>query len=151
LPDDYEIIEPTLRDLGELRKFEKEVFGVDAWPLVDLVAMLTFPSITRLKAVSHGRMAGVIASDLRRQQDLAWIITLGVLPEFRRQGIARALLLACEARISVTRIRLSVRRSNWPAIVLYEAEGYRQVSVWDKYYVDGEDALVLEKIKVSSE
>lgn len=151
MPDDFAILEPTLRDLGELRKFEKEVFGVDAWPLVDLVAMLTFPSITRLKAVINGRMAGLIASDMRRQQDLAWIITLGVLPEFRRQGIARALLLACEARITAKRIRLSVRRSNLSAIALYEAEGYRQVNVWEKYYVDREDALVLEKIKATSE
>lgn len=151
MPDDFAILEPTLRDLGELRKFEKEVFGVDAWPLVDLVAMLTFPSITRLKAVINGRMAGLIASDMRRQQDLAWIITLGVLPEFRRQGIARVLLLACEARITARRIRLSVRRSNLSAIALYEAEGYRQVNVWEKYYVDREDALVLEKIKATSE
>lgn len=151
MPDEYKIVEPTLRDLGELRKFERVCFGVDAWPLVDLVAMLSFPGIIRFKAVSGERIAGVIASDLRRSQNLAWIITLGVLPEFRRQGIARALLQACENRIQVSRIRLSVRRSNWPAISLYAEEGYRQVDVWNKYYVDGEDALILEKIKVSSE
>jgi len=139
----------SLRDLGDLRRFEKECFGVDAWPLVDLLAMLLFPGIIRLKAVSNDCLAGVIAGDLRREQNLAWIVTLGVRPEFRRQGIARALLHACENGLPVKNIRLSVRRSNWPAIQLYENEGYRQVDVWKKYYVDGEDALVLEKINIS--
>lgn len=151
MPDEFEIVTPTLRDLGELRRFENACFGVDAWPLVDLIAMLTFPGIIRLKAVAGSKMAGVIASDLRRGQNLAWIITLGVLPEFRRQGLARMLLRACENRVSVQRIRLSVRRSNWPALSLYQEEGYRQVDTWEKYYVDGEDALVLEKIRISSE
>lgn len=146
---EFEIVEAQLRDLGELRKFEKVCFGVDAWPLIDLVTMLVFPGIVRLKAESNGQMTGVIAGDSRRGHNIAWIVTLGVHPEFRRQGVARALLHACEERLPAKNIRLSVRRSNWPAIALYESEGYRQVDVWRKYYIDGEDALILEKLNVS--
>ena len=90
-------------------------------------------------------MAGFVATDLRRGQDLAWIVTIGVMPEFRRKGIARELLHACEARLKVKAIRLSVRRSNQPAIELYQGEGYTQVDVWGNYYIGGEDALILEK------
>ncbi|MHB8192297.1 MAG: GNAT family N-acetyltransferase [Bellilinea sp.] len=146
---EFEIVDAHLRDLGDLRRLENECFEVDAWPLVDLLAMLMFPGIVRLKAVVDGRLAGIIAGDLRRGQNLAWIVTLGVRPEYRRRGIARALLHACENRLPIKTIKLSVRRSNWPAIQLYENEGYRQVDVWKKYYVDGEDALVLAKINVS--
>ena len=144
-----EIFEANLKDLGEIRRFEKECFGVDAWPLVDLIAMLVFPGIVRLKAVADGLLVGVVAGDVRRSQNRAWIVTLGVRPEYRRKGIARMLLRECEKRLAASTIRLSVRRSNLAAISLYEKEGYRQVDVWEKYYVDREDALVLEKINDS--
>lgn len=145
LTNEFEIVEANLCDLGELRKLERECFELDAWPLIDLIAVLTFPGIIRLKAVVDGKMAGFVASDLRRGEDLAWIVTIGVLPAFRRRGIARELMYACEARLTVKRIRLSVRRNNLPAIELYQTEGYTQVDVWGNYYADGEDALILEK------
>ncbi|MHB0987161.1 MAG: GNAT family N-acetyltransferase [Bellilinea sp.] len=145
MTNEFDIVEATLRDLGELRKLERECFELDAWPLIDLVAMLIFPGIIRLKAVVDGKMAGFVASDLRRGEDLAWIVTIGVLPVFRRRGIARELMYACEARLTAKRIRLSVRRNNLPAIELYQTEGYTQVDIWGNYYADGEDALILEK------
>jgi len=145
LTNDFEIVEANLRDLGDLRRLERACFELDAWPLFDLIAVLSFPGIVRLKAVVHGKMAGFVASDLRRAQDLAWIVTIGVMPEFRRMGIARELMHACESRLHVKVIRLSVRRSNQAAIELYQAEGYTQVDIWGNYYVGGEDALILEK------
>lgn len=146
LTETFDIVEANLRDLGELRKLEKDCFEVDAWPLVDLIAVLSFPGIVRLKAVIDGKMAGIIAGDLRRSADTAWIVTLGVRPMYRRLGIARRLLRECEQRLPVQKYRLSVRRSNWPALALYESEGYQQVDVWHHYYIDDEDGLVLEKI-----
>jgi ribosomal-protein-alanine N-acetyltransferase len=145
LTSEFEIVEANLRDLGELRRLERECFELDAWPLIDLIAVLIFPGIVRLKAVVNGKMAGFVASDLRRGEDLAWIVTIGVLPAFRHRGIARGLMHACEARLTAQRIRLSVRRSNLPAIELYHNESYTQVDVWGNYYADGEDALILEK------
>jgi len=142
---DFEIVGANLRDLGELRRLEHECFTVDAWPLIDLVAVLSFPGVVRLKAVVNGRMAGFVASDIKRETNLAWIVTIGVLPEFRRMGIARALMHAAEARLNVKTIRLSVRRNNQPAIDLYISEGYAQVDIWGKYYADGEDALIFQK------
>jgi ribosomal protein S18 acetylase RimI-like enzyme len=59
--------------------------------------------------------------------------------------MARALLHACEDRLHVKAIRLSVRRSNQPAIELYLSEGYTQVDIWGNYYIGGEDALIFEK------
>ena len=72
-----------------------------------------------------------------------------MLPAYRRMGIAQALLQACEARLSAPLIRLCVRRSNLPAIRLYEKYGYHQVDIWRAYYNGGEDALVLEKVRDS--
>ena len=144
-----EILPANLRDLGQLRHVEQACFPKDAWPLLDLMAVLTFPEVVRLKAVEDGHMVGFIAGDPRRTEGMAWIATLGVLPEYRRQGIARLLLLECEKRLNSTRLRLCVRLDNTPAIRLYEQEGYLRVGTWTKYYNDGGDALVMEKIQAN--
>ena len=133
------------RDLNELRRIEQICFPKDSWPLFDLIGVLTLPNIVRLKAVCDGEMVGFIAGDVRRLENLAWIATICVLPEYRQQGVGTALLEACEARVKTPRIRLSVRKSNQAAIRLYENLGYRHYGTWPHYYSDGEDALVLEK------
>lgn len=141
-------IEPaSLRDLGALRHVEQICFPKDAWPLMDLIGVLTFPGVVRLKAVNGKQMVGFIAGDIRRLEGVAWIATVAVLPEFRSRGIGAALLQACEAQISVNRIRLCVRPSNDVAIRLYERFGYTKVGEWTRYYQDGESALVMEKRK----
>jgi ribosomal-protein-alanine N-acetyltransferase len=135
----------SLRDLGALRKLEQTVFEKDAWSLLDLMAVLTWPEVIRLKAVQDGEMVGFVAGDPRPAQDLAWIATIGVDPRYQRRGIGRALLRACEDQLKFSRSRLTVRMSNDNAITLYEQEGYRTVDVWKAYYTDGEDGLVMEK------
>jgi len=139
------IVRATWRDLNDLRRVERACFSKDAWPLIDLVAVLTFPAVVRLKAEVDGEMVGFIAGDVRKSQNLALIATIAVLPEYRGQGIGSALLKACEERVGVSRVRLSVRASNRTAIRLYRENGYAQVGVWKDYYQDGEDALVMEK------
>lgn len=142
-----EIVDAGIRDLRALHQLERECFELDAWPLIDLIAVLLLPGIVRLKAVIDGQMAGFIAADLRRSQKLGWIVTLGVRPPFRRRGIARQLLLATMDRVDYPRYRLSVRKSNEAALKLYLQEGFQVVDTWTRYYSGGEDALVLEKYR----
>ncbi|NLH00087.1 MAG: GNAT family N-acetyltransferase [Chloroflexi bacterium] len=143
--EDYQIVRAGWQDLNELRKLEAVCFEEDAWPLWDLIAVLTLPKIVRLKAVINEKMVGFVAGDPHPREGLAWIATLGVLPEYRRRGIAAALLTQCEQELGMPRIRLSVRRTNDGAISLYKKFGYEMIDVWRKYYFSGEDALVLEK------
>lgn len=139
-------IEPaSWRDLNALRHLEKVCFPIDYWPLLDLIGILTFPNIIRLKAVMEGEMVGFIAGDKRNPGNLGWISTIGVLPQYRGRGIAAALLQACEESLHTMLVRLNVRISNQEAIRLYRSLGYQEVTIWPGYYQDGEDALVLEK------
>lgn len=141
------ILRATLRDLGPLRRIEQACFLKDAWPLLDLLAVLTWPEVVRLKAVEDGQMIGFIAGDPRPSDHQAWIATVGVLPEYQRRGIGRALLRECEQRLTQPRIRLCVRVSNESAIRLYQQEGYLAMDTWREYYNDKENALVMEKIR----
>jgi ribosomal-protein-alanine N-acetyltransferase len=140
-----DITAASLRDLGALRKLELACFGKDAWPLFDLIAVLTFPDVVRLKAVIDGQMVGFVAGDPRPRDGWAWIATIGVDPRYQRRGIGRALLQDCESRIDLPRVRLTVRLGNTAAITMYEREGYATVDIWKSYYSDGEDGLVMEK------
>jgi len=147
IPGSRATIEPaTWRDLSALRTLEQVCFPQDAWPLWDLIGVLTMGNIIRLKAVVKDQMVGFIAADIHQGESIAWIATVGVLPEHRRRGIGSTLLMECEERLKMPRLRLSVRRSNSAAVRLYERLNYHQIDIWAGYYQDGEDALVLEKI-----
>ena len=135
-----------VRDLGALRRLENVCFDKDAWPLFDLIAVLTWPDVIRLKAVEDHEMVGFVAGDPRPAQGVGWIATIAVDPRYQHRGYGRALLLACEAQMKFPRSKLTVRISNDNAISLYAKEGYRTVDIWKRYYNDGEDGLVMEKI-----
>jgi ribosomal-protein-alanine N-acetyltransferase len=140
-----EIVPASILDLNALRKLEIESFDKDAWSLFDLIAVLTFPDVIRLKAVEDGRMVGFVAGDPRPRDGWGWIATIAVDPHYRRRGIGRALLRACEDKLSVPRSRLTVRISNQSAISMYEKEGYSTTDIWSGYYNVGEDCMVMEK------
>ena len=140
-----EIITASIFDLNALRKLENESFGKDAWPLFDLIAVLTFSDVIRLKAVEDDQMVGFVAGDPHPRDGWGWIATIAVDPRYRRRGVGRALLFACENKLGVPRSRLTVRISNHVAISMYEKEGYATTEVWSNYYNDGEDGVVMEK------
>ncbi|HEX7433975.1 MAG TPA: GNAT family N-acetyltransferase [Anaerolineaceae bacterium] len=144
-PLSFQVMPANWHDLNSLRQIEKACFPQDAWPLWDLMAVLTLPGVVRLKAVMGGEMVGFVAGDIRSSERVGWITTLGTLPNFRRHGIATALLHACESEMDQPCVKLSVRRSNQDAIDLYTREGYKQTSIWPGYYPGKEDGLILEK------
>jgi ribosomal protein S18 acetylase RimI-like enzyme len=139
----YTLLSAGWRDLRQVMRVEKLCFLDDAWPLIDILAVLTLPGVVRIKAVTGEDIAGFVSAEDR--SGYGWITTIGVIPAYRRQGIARALLVACEDQIRLERIRLCVRRSNLGAQRLYREFGYAQVDVWPRYYRGGEDALLMEK------
>jgi ribosomal protein S18 acetylase RimI-like enzyme len=145
----YQIEQANWRDLLSLRRLEKESFKLDAWPLPDLLAVLLLPGIIRLKAVADGDLAGFIGGERRMDSSIGWIVTLAVSAPYRRKGIARALIRACEKEFHTRRYRLSVRKTNLAAIRLYQSEDYAQVDIWPGYYSGGEDALIFEKIPLA--
>ena len=75
------------------------------------------------------------------------IITIGVNPEKRRQGIASAMIGIIEKNIKnqgVKKLFLEVSSTNIPAQKLYENMGFKVVGLRPKYY-DGVDAILMAK------
>ena len=68
-----------------------------------------------------------------------------VLPEYRRRGIAEA-LIAAQMKNDMRFITLEVRKSNAAAIALYEKSGFENVGIRPKFYTDPtEDAVIMTK------
>jgi len=75
------------------------------------------------------------------------ILAIATHPDLRGRGIARQLLdhvLEVARTAGCSLATLEVRRSNTPAIALYERAGFKTVHVRARYYQDDdEDALVM--------
>ena len=79
--------------------------------------------------------------------DEAEIITIGVNPEMRRQGIASAMIGIIEKTLlnqGIKKIFLEVATTNTPAKKLYENMGFKVAGLRPKYY-DGVDAILMSK------
>ena len=145
----YHLEKATWRDFWEFRRLERLSFGDLAWPAVELAAALVLPTITRIKAVSGGQLAGLIAGT-ERSDGFGWIMTIATFPEYQGRGIGSAMLHACEEQMNVPQMRLCVRAGNDSAIRLYLRHGYHHTEIWKNYYGRNIDALVMEKVRIQN-
>ncbi len=113
---------------------------------------------TFLVAEIDGKIAGYIMCRVERglsklnklsMKKLGHIISIAVLPEYRRRGVATALLARAmkllKDEYKCAEVYLEVRVSNNPAISLYRKLGFEVVKTSRRYYVDGEDAYVMAR------
>jgi ribosomal-protein-alanine N-acetyltransferase len=145
MPPPVEILPAGWRDWPGVRALEKACFGPDAWGRLDLLLALLGSSSLRLKAVAGERVVGFAMGEPHPREGYAWIATLGIHPDFQRQGLGAHLLAAVESGLTPPLIKLTVRQSNLPAIKLYERAGYAPVETWENYYAGGEAGIVMEK------
>jgi ribosomal-protein-alanine N-acetyltransferase len=130
----------------ELAKLHAAAFSATrAWSADEFAGLLEHPGTF---AVGDTRSFALIRTVL----DEAELLTIATAPDMRRQGLARATLLAGEARTKTegaVRIFLEVAEDNDAAIALYSASGYRQIGRRPGYYLpkDGAPlaALVMRK------
>lgn len=134
------------RDLSLLRDLEQLCFQVDAWPLLDMIGVLTLPQVVRFKVQEGSKMIGFVAGDVRWLERVGWIATICVHPGYRGKGVGKALLSLCEQKMAMPRVKLTVRESNQTAIDLYKRSGYLETGQWKRYYKGGENAVVMEKV-----
>mmetsp|Transcript_23218 Transcript_23218/g.38448 ORF Transcript_23218/g.38448 Transcript_23218/m.38448 type:complete len:293 (-) Transcript_23218:154-1032(-) len=77
------------------------------------------------------------------------VTSLAVLTEYRRKGLAKALMdqlhVHLEQAHGVSSVGLHVRRGNEAATGLYQRNGYNVHQVMEHYYADGEQAYFMKK------
>jgi len=76
------------------------------------------------------------------------VISIAVLPEYRRQGVAHALMRRAMRAMRLYKAKecfLEVRMSNTAAVNLYKKMGFRIMQTMHGYYADGEAAYMMAR------
>jgi ribosomal-protein-alanine N-acetyltransferase len=130
--------------LPQIQRIEQQSFSVP-WTEQMLRMQLDPDSHVFLTAEADGGVVGYIG--MMYVLDEGYISNVAVHPDFRRRGVADALLDALEARaraLLLSFLTLEVRQSNAPAVALYEKHGYRIAGRRRNYYEKPtEDALLM--------
>ena len=135
----WRILPVPVNALGTVAALHARCFPGENWEGQDFAGVLAMGGASGHWVVAagdreqrpHGFIFDLLASPAGE------IITLGVLPEARRAGAARALLadlfLRARAR-GVEALTLEVAADNTPALSLYKSLGFAQVGVRVGYY-----------------
>jgi len=142
----------TVEDVPAVVKLDQLAFTLP-WTERSFHFEVTSNPASRCWVVEHGGVIiGVVVAWLL--VDEVHIATIATHPDFRRQGVAQALLahvLKLGAEEGAVSSFLEVRESNFAAQALYRKFGYEQTGRRPRYYKDnGEDAILmtLEPLKV---
>ncbi len=152
--DKIKIEKMTLASLDEVMQIEALAYGKHHWSRESFVAEIDNQISTYNCAYINGKiMAGYMG--LWKIIDEAHVTNLAVHPDFRRKGVAKALLLNALKECYNDKIKyltLEVRVSNTGAIKLYEDFGFKSLGVRKKYYQNNnEDALIMWSENIFSE
>jgi ribosomal-protein-alanine N-acetyltransferase len=129
-------------DLPAVLSIERRSFQTP-WSLAMFVLELSKPSGICLAATSETGLVGYLICS--RYADVWHLMNVAISPDRRREGIATNLIESLfEQAGREARYTLEVRRSNGPAIAMYERFGFRPAGHRRRYYHDnGEDALIM--------
>lgn len=134
------VLRPVTRnDLAALAELHALCFPDDAWDVAALAGILAMPgaggTLALDSTVPGETPLGLIFDVILGEE--AEILTFGVGPKYRRQGVARALLDELFVRAQsrgACQVVLEVAADNGPALSLYEAAGFRTVGMRRGYY-----------------
>ena len=127
-------------------RIERASFGSDAWPRKYFLELYRDCRDFFVVAKVGGRIAGyaVACAD----QPTAEIASLAVHPDYRRRGVADALMrhtLGALSAAGVRRVELMVRTGNLAGAQLYRSLGFRRVRLVPRYYENGGDGFLMAR------
>jgi [ribosomal protein S18]-alanine N-acetyltransferase len=117
----------------------------DAWGAASVARLIGGPGGFALLAEIEGEMAGFAL--LQCVPPEAELLSIGVAPGFRRSGLGRAILQRAARDLMAggsTMMFLDVAADNVPALALYRALGFQDMSRRARYYGGTTDAIVMQ-------
>ena len=139
-----QVVPFRLRQLERVLRIERASFGREAWPRSYFLELYGKCRELFLTAKVGRRMAGYSVTCVKDRE--AEIASIAVHPDYRRQGVADALMgrtLRGLRAAGVRRVELIVRTGNLAGAGLYRAWGFRRVRKVRRYYEDGGDGILM--------
>lgn len=134
-------------DILAVAQLEKECFAGESWSYGTIAASFESPAYYMAVAEDAGEVVGYgCISTVCENCDLENVL---VAEEYRNSGVGKAIVNALmqEAKArGAEKAFLEVRVSNSAALKLYLSCGFKGVYARTRYYSDGEDCLVMQKI-----
>jgi ribosomal-protein-alanine acetyltransferase len=124
-------------DLAEIRAIQDASPEAAQWDVTDYL------QYDLRVAVQSIRVAGFLVSRTLAPGE-SEILNVAVAPEFRRQGVARALIVALVADFEGA-LFLEVRASNVAARLFYKSLGFEEVTTRPEYYVKPSEPAIVMK------
>jgi ribosomal-protein-alanine N-acetyltransferase len=136
-------------DIAAITDIEAVSFP-DPWSAGVLAETLSYFQKTFFVATYRGSVIGFIAGGLEDTGEELYghICNVAVAPQFRNNGVGEMLVQREEHQFAIelaSGVQLEVRLSNYAAQQFYRKIGYREVFHIDRYYANGEDAVVMMK------
>ena len=143
------VVPMTDAHVAQLMPYERDMFGTEAWSASAYRAEIGDTANRHYLAAVGADGALLGWAGVLVVADSAQVLTVGVVPVARRQGIAVRLLdglLAEARRRCAVEAFLEVRVDNAAARGLYAREGFAEISVRRGYYDNGRvDAVVMRR------
>lgn len=128
--------------IDDVYEIEKACFS-NPWSRADLAKQLDLETSHFLVADVDGRAVGYMGLQIFSGE--GYVTNVAVLPEYRGQGIALALINE-QLKNKMGFITLEVRESNIPAIRLYKKAGFENMGIRPKFYSNPtENAIIMTK------
>jgi len=143
LPEPFTLRDARHVDLDAVAALELASFPVP-WKREYFEVEVGAPWRFNRVALTGGSLAGYVFCAFAGGE--VHVNKIAVAPDFRRQGLASALMdevFAFCARVDAEEIYLEVRFSNEPARTFYAGLRFAEAGRRGRYYLDGEDALVM--------
>jgi ribosomal-protein-alanine N-acetyltransferase len=147
----FKIREAMALDLPTLVGMEKKLFSDSPWSMGQFKEEFKGVPKSRFFLVAvdtENQIIGYAGALVVAPGVEADVLTVGVLPEHRKQGIASAFMSELEdwsLEKGAPAMMLEVAVENKPAISLYEKLGYSTISTRQNYYGPALDAFVMRK------
>jgi ribosomal-protein-alanine N-acetyltransferase len=139
-----QIVPFRLRQLDRILQIERASFGRDAWPRKAFLEYYDDCRELFFVGKFSRRIAGYIIGCV--EAGGGEITSLAVHPDYRRRGLAAALIgrVLRELRAGgIRRVELMVRVGNTAGEQLYRSFGFRRVRRVPRYYEDGGDGILM--------
>ena len=128
------------KHLDGVEKIEKNCFA-HPWSREDLQNQIGLDTSHFLVATVDGNVAGYMGLQIFGGE--GYVTNVAVLPEYRKQGIAKSLIRE-QMKNKMSFITLEVRESNLPAISLYTKCGFKNVGIRPNFYsAPTENAIIM--------
>ena len=134
--------------LKQVKALLDTCFGESAWTMESLRSQLDKADSRCTVAAEDDTVIGYLAFE--QVLDEGSIVEVAVHPDYRRRGIAKALITsAINSAEGLHTVFLEVRESNVPAVRLYESFGFERIGVRKGYYQKPKEDAVIMNLLIS--